>query len=234
MDASPAYGSGQGQDVDFAFRNYSGKARDAVFNLAIEASYGLVLFIGRTGDRDLQREDAIRGESRLDILQTHKAADEQSRADQQDERQGEFRDDQQSTQLMPRDAQSGIAVASATSGLQRSIQVYLDGPPGGSESEQNSSEQRNAEGEKQDSAADADLIHSRDIAWLDGMHDMNAPGSDDESGGASHQGEQNAFGEQLPHQALPSRAERGADGNFFGARGGPRQQQIGHVGAGDQ
>ena len=51
---------------------------------------------------------------------------------------------------------------------------------------------------------------------------------------AAHHGEQNALGEQLPHQPLPARAQSRPDGDLLAPPGGARQQQVGHVRAGDQ
>ena len=56
----------------------------------------------------------------------------------------------------------------------------------------------------------------------------------EQAGGAAQQSEQHALGQQLAHQPLPARAERGADGDFLLPAGGARQQQVGDVGAGDQ
>ena len=46
--------------------------------------------------------------------------------------------------------------------------------------------------------------------------------------------EQQALGQQLPHQARALRAERQADRDFAPALAGAREQQVGDVGAGDQ
>ena len=47
-------------------------------------------------------------------------------------------------------------------------------------------------------------------------------------------GEDHAFGEQLAHEVAAAGAQRGADGHLAAARGGARDQQAGHIGAGDQ
>ena len=46
--------------------------------------------------------------------------------------------------------------------------------------------------------------------------------------------EQHALHQQLPHQPLPARAERGSDRHFLLARRRPREKQVGDVGARDQ
>ena len=57
---------------------------------------------------------------------------------------------------------------------------------------------------------------------------------DEQSGGATRESQQDAFGEQLADQALPSGAQGGTDRDLFLAGGGARKQQVRNVGAGDQ
>ena len=51
---------------------------------------------------------------------------------------------------------------------------------------------------------------------------------------AAEAGQQQALGEQLPHEAPASRTQRGADGDLLATLGRAGQQEIGHVGAGDE
>ena len=43
-----------------------------------------------------------------------------------------------------------------------------------------------------------------------------------------------ALGQELAHQAPPVGAQREADADLATPRDGPRQEQVGHVGAGDE
>ena len=56
------------------------------------------------------------------------------------------------------------------------------------------------------------------------QHAQDAPGD----------GEQDAFGEELADDAGAAGSQGGADGKLALAAGGAHQQQVGHVGAGDQ
>ena len=66
------------------------------------------------------------------------------------------------------------------------------------------------------------------------MDNVNAPPCNHESGCASDHGQQNTFRKQLADQALPPRAQSGADSNFFGPPGSACEQQVGHIGARNQ
>ena len=83
-------------------------------------------------------------------------------------------------------------------------------------------------------AVDCDILKARNVAGVHGTYDVKAEFGDGEAGGAAEDGQQNAFGEQLPHQPLPSGAQSGADGDFLLAAGGAREQKVRDVGAGDQ
>ena len=52
--------------------------------------------------------------------------------------------------------------------------------------------------------------------------------------GGAQAGQQDALRQQLPHQAAAACPDGEADSDFVLPRGGARQQQVRHVGAGDQ
>ena len=52
--------------------------------------------------------------------------------------------------------------------------------------------------------------------------------------GAARERQQDALGEQLPYQSPASCPERQTYGDLALPHAGPRQQQVGHVGAGDE
>ena len=63
---------------------------------------------------------------------------------------------------------------------------------------------------------------------------LRQPAADDQSGGAAGDREHQALGEQLPDDANASGAEREPGRDLLAAGGGPRQEQPGDVGAGNQ
>ena len=67
-----------------------------------------------------------------------------------------------------------------------------------------------------------------------GHQGASAPGSEQEAGDAAGSGEQQAFGEELADHTQAAGAQGGADGNFAGAIGSARQQQVGDVQACDE
>ena len=58
-------------------------------------------------------------------------------------------------------------------------------------------------------------VQARNVAGIDGADHVQAPRGDHQAGGAAQHAQQNALGEQLPHQSPPSGAERRADGHFL-------------------
>ncbi len=167
-------------------------------------------------------------------FEADEAADQQPSADQQDQRKRQFGNHQQAAQPVPRQIQTAIALSAAAAGFERGVQIHFHGAPGRREAEQHAGGQRNAERKRQHRAVDADILQARDIAGIHGAHDHKAGRGNDQSGGAAEDRQQNALGQQLPHQPLPARTQRGADGDFLFASRRARQQQVGHVGAGDQ
>ncbi len=63
---------------------------------------------------------------------------------------------------------------------------------------------------------------------------MHGPHRQHQTGKTAGGREHEALGEQLRDDPSPARAERGADGDFTGPRGGAREQQVGDVDARDQ
>jgi hypothetical protein len=60
------------------------------------------------------------------------------------------------------------------------------------------------------------------------------PESEEHADRAAQRCEQHALGQQLPYQSPPSRADRQPHADLCAAQGCSRQQQVGHVRAGNQ
>jgi len=67
-----------------------------------------------------------------------------------------------------------------------------------------------------------------------GQQHSHAPIGECQTRQSADDGEDDGFGDQLRDQAPASGANRHPYRNFLSSRGGARQQQVGHVGAGDQ
>src|SRR5262249_48888106 len=104
----------------------------------------------------------------------------------------------------------------------------------GNDSEDQAGQERERAGKAEHDAVDADLFSSRQIVRETAGQRVYAPGRQQQPYRAAGHGQQQAFGQQLPHDPPASRAERRADGDLLLSRFGSRQQQVGHVGASDQ
>ena len=91
-----------------------------------------------------------------------------------------------------------------------------------------------AERERQHGAVEADGLESRDVARIDGAHDVEARLGDQQTGRAAEEAEHDAFREQLANEPVPAGAERGADRDFLLPSGGAREQQVCDVRARNQ
>jgi hypothetical protein len=95
-----------------------------------------------------------------------------------------------------------------------------------------------AEGEEEDAPVDADREPCSPMrgrsAGLTGEQRAHAHIAEDEAEDAAGDGEDDAFGEELADDAGAAGAHGGTDGEFTLAAGGPDEQEIGDVGAGDE
>ena len=94
--------------------------------------------------------------------------------------------------------------------------------------------ERNAEREGHHGPVDFDILQSRNVARIHAAHHIKADFGDGQAGGAAEGRQQNTLGEQLPHQPLPAGAQSRPDGDLLLAPRRAREQQVRHIGAGDQ
>ena len=65
-------------------------------------------------------------------------------------------------------------------------------------------------------------------------HQVHAPDGQEQTERAAHQAEDNAFGQELPHDLAPACAQGEANADLLGPGRAPRQEEIRDVGAGDE
>ena len=80
---------------------------------------------------------------------------------------------------------------------------------------------------------DANRLQRGEIGRYDSSERPDAPQSNQDANAAAEPGQQQAFGQELLDHAAAPGAERESYRHFAAAPGGPRQQQVGDVGAGD-
>ena len=159
------------------------------------------------------------------------AAEEEAGSDQGHEGEGDLRHDEEG---------AGIVGAVKTGGgggafFEVAGEIGAGGAEGGGESEEEAGTGRDGEGEEEDGGIEIEAESGAiENGWADGPEEVAAPAGEEESGGAAGQGEEEAFGEELAEEAGAGGAEGEAEGDFLVAGGGPGEEEIGDVGAGDQ
>jgi hypothetical protein len=118
--------------------------------------------------------------------------------------------------------------------LERAVEIYPRGTHCGRESEDNASDDGDAQCEGQHGTVDGDRVEARDVPWVHRPDDVETGLGDQQACAATQQAEHDAFRQQLPQQPLPARAERRADRHFLLTAGGACEQQVGDVRARDQ
>src|ERR1035441_4169163 len=170
-------------------------------------------------------------EARIDAAQGDKCADEQRRANEQNQRQRDFADDEQGPSLALAEAGAGAAAAF----FERGVEVGSRGADGGKEPEEDSGEKGNGEGECEDTPVNSDrsavFSNAGKAGGTDGKQGADSSEAKSQAKHAAGYGEQHALSEQLADDARAASAERGADGEFAFAPGGTDKKEIGDIGA---
>jgi len=103
------------------------------------------------------------------------------------------------------------------------------------QAEDESGHDRHRQREEQDGSIQPDdRLRGNDARRNHGDEGLEpAPGHERAEGGAS-QGQNEAFDQELAHEPPAARAQGGPDGELLLARGGPGEEEIGHVAAADE
>jgi hypothetical protein len=115
----------------------------------------------------------------------------------------------------PRAAEAALALRVASAGLERRVEIDARRAYGRRQAEQHAGDDRHAEREREHGPVEPDRVDTRNVPGVDGADDTQREEGDAEPGHAAEQAEHEALGEQLRRQPRPSRAERGAHGDFL-------------------
>ena len=189
-----------------------------------------ILRVPRTGQFHTQREDAARIESQVHLVHRDEAADEQTRADHQDERHGDLGDRERGAQ------------APAARALRLGASTFLQELTGrgrrtlqrGRGAEDQARDERCQRRVEDHGGVDADAGQPRQVGWRQRRQRLDAPGCQQQSSRAAHGRKHEAFRQQLCDQPAPSGAQGRANRQFPLPGGGPREQEVGNVRAGDE
>ena len=156
-----------------------------------------------------------------------KALEEQRRANQQHERDGDLRDHQAGAKALP--VAAGLRAALA----HRRGQVPPRREPGRG-AEHDAGHQRDPRREGEHAGIDADLLGPRREPAHEGHQQIERQPGEKQPEQAAGQRDQQALGDELSHQAAASGAKRGAHGQFPPAPHRPRQRQVRDIRARNQ
>ena len=163
-------------------------------------------------------------------MQGEEAADQQSAADGQQGGKGDLRHHQPTAQPLARDAGGGALSALLERGKGRAAPQVEEGR----EAEEQPGEQRQRQREEQYPQIDDRAGDARHAVAGDRDDRRQAPEGQQEARRAAEAGEQQALAEELADQLPPAGAEGGADRDLALPRLGTGEEEVGHVGAGDQ
>ena len=180
------------------------------------------------------RDHAFGVEPRRDVLETHQTAHEQAGADQEHQRNRDFRDDEPTAKAPPRAAEAPLSPRAAAAGLHRRAQIHPHGACRRHQTENHTGQDGHRQRERENGGIKRDGLEPRNVSGIGGSDDLQCAVRNRETGGTPEEAEQNALGQQLPYETLPAGAQGRADRDFLLAPGRSREQQVGHIGARDQ
>ena len=212
----------------------AGQSRNPVADLPEKLDPGLAVRKLAAARAKPHRDDVIGGKSRRHALELDETLDQQSGASEEHQRECHFGDDQETAQPAARTAKAALALRIPSPSLEPGMEIGPRRADCWRQAKDDAGEDRYGERERENRSVDAEHVEPRDVAGIDRPYDIETRQRDQQADRPAHQAEQHALEKQLSHQALPRRAERGADRHFFLAAGGTRQQQVGDIRAGDQ
>ena len=181
------------------------------------------------GQPHARGQHAIGVVARIHRDERREAAAEQGRADQQDDRERGFDGEEHAAH-----ARAGRADRARAAGLHRRGEIDARASERRRGARHDAREDRGEHRGAEEADVDANLLEAREIRGREHGHGGGQRDADDDAERAAEERDDEAFGEELTHQAAASRAERGAHRQLAAARAAAREEQIGEVGARDQ
>src|SRR5262249_3571794 len=222
--------SGQRQRMDQARGLHSGKSANPVHDLLQIGE--LLPGIGIAGRRRPHRhgQKVIGVKPFVDIDEANHAAQEQSCARQQYQRDGDFTHHQRLSQALAARAASALPPALLQAIVQASPQQLQDRR----ESEDKPGDERDQKRKRKNAAIQVNSNAAGHTMGQQPGERLKTSPRQQNPQSAARERKQGALGEELAGQSRAISAKRSADGNLLFARGGTSQQKVGRVGACDQ
>ncbi len=208
----------------------AGQCAKAVFELGHAIADLLGALVALALERQAEGHRVLRREARVHAHHRREAADEEARTGQQDHRERHFGHDE--GRPHPMTPRGGAAAAGALA------QARGDAAAGrlerGQQPERDARQQRDRDRVGDDQTVETDLAEQRDVRGLGRHEGARRPGGEDEADTRAREPQHERLGQQLPEEPGARGAEGGAQRELLLARRGAREEQVGHVGAGDE
>ena len=190
-----------------------------------------VILIGRRRERQVDDQQIAGVETRRHRRQRGETAQQETRANQQHQRQPDLRHDQRAAKLPVTHA---ARRAAAPVLVERFAKVDACSLQRGHEAKDDAGNHRQDHREHRDGPFHANQLGAWQAGHCGTGEQRHAPRRDQQANAGADARQHHALDNQLADEAPASGAHRGADGHLLLAAHGPRQQQVGHVGAGDE
>jgi len=179
--------------------------------------------VRRVDERELERRDSLGLVPELDVRESAKAAEKEAAADEKDERKRDLDRDEEAPQAV-------LPALTGSSGAERQARVGTREVEGRDEPDADPGEERGGHEEGEHSPIDSDLGEPGDVAGREPGEDGNGPLREERS----REGKKNAFDHQLPQKPRATRSEGSPYQDLMLEARGANQEQVRHVGAGDE
>ena len=180
--------------------------------------------------RDPEGHRLFGREARRHPRHLDEAANEQSGAGEQHDRERHLRHDQRGAHAVGAAARRPATAALAQRPLSRAARRLQRRE----QTESQAGDEGDTEGEEHDGAVQADGLEPRNVGRLSGHQRPGRPVGDHQADDAAGKAEDDRLGQQLPEQPAAAGPHRHADRELTLTRRRTRQQQVGDVRAGDQ
>jgi hypothetical protein len=187
----------------------------------------LAVAIARQLDAGAQHAAGV--EAEVHTLQRQRGANQQAGADQQHQRQRDFRHDQQLSSAIVRDPH---ATAAATA--QHPMRVGARGSPRWHQAEQQAAAHGDGDGDADRQRIEPGLFEARHALGREPDKGVDGDEGEEQAAGGPERRQHQALGQQLPHDPAAARAHCRSHRQFLRAHRTARQQQVGDIAAGDQ
>ena len=185
---------------------------------------GLVERLGLHRRPHRQGDGVVHREAGIDAEEAPEAARHERRPHQERQRQAELRHDHAVAQTRARCEAHGLR-------LQRVLRRHLARADGRTDACEDAGDQGRRDRHRQYPRIDGDLGHPRDRQRA---QRLDAPRREEDAQGAAERGDHQALDEPLRDRPAARLTEGAADGEIEAASGGPHEQQIREVRAGDE